>query len=173
MPWKKWKGDNYYFVMCIISSTGNGIGSDIFLFLLHLLVEVICWTSMFLSHFILTKNEYLLGDLICFFCRIERKNAQFGMVRVYWQVLRLFPDASTTELLPGQEFTKVSDYVTFADGSSSKVLRLTPREDGIAEQDESFEIRLVNATGKIATWPPTNFTSKKKSGSMTPNELYR
>lgn len=95
------------------------------------------------------------------------------MVRVYWQVLRLFPDASTTELLPGEEFTEVSDYVTFADGSSSKVLRLTPREDGIAEQDESFEIRLVNATGKIAAWPPTNFTSKKKSGSMTPNELCR
>ena len=104
-------------------------------------VEVICRT---------TKNEYLLGDLI-FFCRIERKNAQFGMVRVYWQVLQLLPDASITEVLPGQEFTKVSDYVTFADGSSSEVLRLTPREDGIAEQDESFEIRLVNATGKIAT----------------------
>ena len=73
------------------------------------------------------------------------------MVRVYWQILRLFPNASTTELLPGQEFTKVSDYVTFADGSSSKFLKLTPREDGIAEQDESFEIRLVNATGKIVT----------------------
>lgn len=96
------------------------------------------------------------------------------MVRVYWQVLQLLPDASTTELLPGQEFTKVSDYVTFADGSSSEVLRLTPREDGIAEQDESFEIRLLNATGKIATWLPTNFTSKKrKSGSMIPKKLYR
>ena len=93
------------------------------------------------------------------------------MVRVYWQVLWLFPNASTTELLPGQEFTKVSDYVTFADGSSSEVLRLIPREDGIAEQDESFEIRLVNATGKIATWLPTNFTSKKKSVLMTPKEL--
>ena len=90
------------------------------------------------------------------------------MVRVYWQVLRLFPDASTTELLPGQEFTKVSDYVTFADGSSSEVLRLTPREDGIAEQDESFEIRLVNATGKIDTWLPTNFTSKKKKRFNNP-----
>ena len=135
--------------MCIISSTGKNIGSDVFLFLLHLLVEVICRTCTFLSRFILTKNEYLLEDLI-FFCRIERKNAQFGIVRVYWQVLRLFPNASTTELLPGQEFTKVSDYATFADGSSSEVLRLTPREDGIAEQDESFEIRLVNATGKIA-----------------------
>ena len=95
------------------------------------------------------------------------------MVRVYWQVLQLLPDASTTELLPGQEFTKVSDYVTFAYGSSSEVLRLTPREDGIAEQDESFEIRLVNATGKIATWLPTNFTGQKKSVPMTPKELYR
>ena len=94
------------------------------------------------------------------------------MVRVYWQVLRLFPNVSTTELLPGQEFTKVSDHVTFADGSSSEVLRLTPREDGIAEQDESFEIRLINATGRTATWRPTNSTNQKKSVSMTPKELY-
>jgi len=68
---------------------------------------------------------------------------------VYWQVVRLLSDGSTSELSPGQEFTKVADYVTFSDGSSSQLITLTPIKDGIAEQDETFELRLINATGKF------------------------
>ena len=85
-----------------------------------------------------------------YFSSVVRKNNQFGEVRVYWQVVHLLSNGSIIELLPGQEFTRVTGYVTFTDGSSSKTITLTPNTDGIAEQDESFELRLINATGKFA-----------------------
>ena len=87
---------------------------------------------------------------IYFSLSVERKTAQFGEVRVYWQVVRALSNGSTTELLPGQEFSTVVDYVTFADDSSSQVITLRPITDGIAEQDESFQLHLINATGKFA-----------------------
>jgi len=63
---------------------------------------------------------------------VER-NPRFGEVRMYWQVVCSLSDGSTTKLLPGQEFTKVTDYVTFSDGSSSQLITLTPIKDSIAE----------------------------------------
>lgn len=80
---------------------------------------------------------------------VERKTAQFGEVWVYWQVLRTFSNGSVSELSPGQEFTNVVGFVTFTNGLSSQVIRLTAVKDGIAELDESFELRLINATGKF------------------------
>lgn len=82
-----------------------------------------------------------------FLFSVERKPTQFGEVRLYWQVVRILSNGSTSDLLPGQEFTKVAGYVTFPDRSSSQIITLTPIKDGIAEQDESFQLRLVNATG--------------------------
>jgi len=79
---------------------------------------------------------------------VERKFAQFGEVRVYWQVVRKFPNGSVTQLSPGQEFTNVADFVTFTNGLSSESITLTPVQDGIAELDESFELHLINATGE-------------------------
>ena len=81
---------------------------------------------------------------------VDRKAPLFGEVRVYWQVVRSFPNGSTSELLPGQEFTTVVGYVSFPDGSSSRGVTLRPIEDGIAEQDESFQLHLINATGNFA-----------------------
>ena len=87
--------------------------------------------------------------MVCYFSHsIERKFAQFGEVRVYWQVVRKLTNGSVTQLSPGQEFTKVADFVTFNNGISSQSITLTPAQDGIAELDESFEVHLINATGK-------------------------
>ena len=79
---------------------------------------------------------------------VERKFAQFGEVRVYWQVVRKFPNGSVTGLSSGQEFTIVADFVTFTNGLSSQSITLTSVQDGVAELDESFELHLINATGK-------------------------
>ena len=59
-----------------------------------------------------------------------------------------FTNGSVTQLSPGQEFTNVADFVTFTNGLSSQSITLTPVQDGIAELDESFEVHLINATGK-------------------------
>lgn len=68
---------------------------------------------------------------------------------MYWQVVRLLSDGSVSELSPGQEFTNVVGFVTFANGVASQSITLTPLQDGIAELDESFELRLINATGEF------------------------
>ena len=83
---------------------------------------------------------------------VERKSHQFGEVRVYWQVVRLLSDGSVSELSPGQEFANVIGFVTFPNGDASQSITLTPLQDGIAELDESFELRLINATGKLKTF---------------------
>ena len=59
-----------------------------------------------------------------------------------------FPNGSVTQLSPGQEFTNVADFVTFTNRLSFQSITLTPVQDGIAELDESFELQLINATGK-------------------------
>ncbi|XP_068693739.1 adhesion G-protein coupled receptor V1-like isoform X3 [Montipora foliosa] len=78
---------------------------------------------------------------------VERNIATFGEVRVYWQIFRLLSDGSTSELPTGQEFEDVTGFVTFSSGSGSQDIRLTPKDDNIAELDETFELRLINATG--------------------------
>ncbi|PFX17387.1 G-protein coupled receptor 98 [Stylophora pistillata] len=77
---------------------------------------------------------------------VEREFAQFGEVRVYWKVVRLYPNGTTMDLSSGQEFTDVVDFVTFANGESSQSVRLRPLQDRIAELDETFQLQLVNAT---------------------------
>ena len=66
---------------------------------------------------------------------------------MYWKVVHMYSNGSTSDLSAGQEFTNVADFVTFANGESSQSIRLTPVQDGIAELDESFELQLINATG--------------------------
>ncbi|XP_015763361.1 PREDICTED: G-protein coupled receptor 98-like [Acropora digitifera] len=78
---------------------------------------------------------------------VERKGARFGEVRVYWRVLRVRSDGSTTEIPQGPEFAEVMGFVTFTSDSESQRIRLTPIADNIAELDETFELRLINATG--------------------------
>ena len=86
------------------------------------------------------------------FLSVERKGASFGEVRVYWRVLRVRSDGSTTEIPEGQEFAEVMGFVTFTSGSESRRIRLTPIDDNIAELDETFELRLINATGKLCIY---------------------
>lgn len=83
------------------------------------------------------------------FLSVERKSASFGEVRVYWRVLRVRSNGSTSEIPQGQEFVEVMGFVTFTSGLESQTIGLTPIEDGIAELDETFELRLINATGKF------------------------
>lgn len=68
--------------------------------------------------------------------------------------MRLLPNGSVTELSPGKEFTNVAGFVTFINGLSSQSITLTPVQDGDAELDESFELHLINATGKIICIAP-------------------
>lgn len=83
------------------------------------------------------------------FLSVDRISARFGEVRVYWRVLRVRSNGSTSEIPRGQEFEEVMGFVTFASLSTSQNIRLTPIKDGIAELDETFELRLINATGKL------------------------
>ena len=82
-----------------------------------------------------------------FLFSVERTPTQFGQVKVYWQLVRRWPNSSFSGLSPGQEFVTVTGFVRFSDGAPSQVITVTPSSDGIAELDEQFELRLINATG--------------------------
>ncbi|KAK3711287.1 hypothetical protein QZH41_015002 [Actinostola sp. cb2023] len=81
---------------------------------------------------------------------VLRSIASHGKVRLFWQLLRLQSDGSLTELPSGVDFVPSSGHLDFADGVGKETITIRPFNDDIAEMNETFAVRIVNATG-IAT----------------------
>lgn len=61
----------------------------------------------------------------------------------------LLDNGSLATIPSGVDFKPAVDYVRFADGDNEKDLVIKPFDDNIAEMNEKFVIKILNATGEF------------------------
>ena len=92
-------------------------------------------------------QNFLGGETYVIFSsyfRVQRSRGTFGNVTVNWEIL----SNGRTALQDNGEFVQARGGLVFRQGSTSEVLSVTVRSDGVPELNETFYVRLINATGR-------------------------
>jgi len=85
--------------------------------------------------------------LLYFILSVLRLIAQHGKVHLFYQILRVQPNNSLTTLPSGEDFRPSSGFIEFNDKQDKGTITVKPFDDSVAELNETFAVRIFNATG--------------------------